>query len=166
MDAAAFGALYEETFDAVYRYALVLSNDRDVAEDIAAEVYLRAWRKRGAFRGDGRFLSWLLSITHNYASTSLRRAGREVADDDAVRRGADQTAEDPAPALSSEQCGQLYAAIRALTPEQQRVIVLRFFEEWPHARIAEHLGRQASAVRSLQYRALQRLRLELERRHD
>ena len=42
-----FAALYAETFDAVYRYACVLMGDAGQAEDIAADVYLRAWRQRG-----------------------------------------------------------------------------------------------------------------------
>jgi RNA polymerase sigma-70 factor (ECF subfamily) len=158
IDARAFAALYEETFDAVYRYALLLAGNRDTAEDIAAEVYLRAWRKRGAFRGEGAFLSWLLSITHNYATTSLRKAGREITDEETIQQEAEREADSPAPSLSGGERRRLYGAIRTLTAEQQQVIVLRFFQEWPHARIARHLGKEIPAIRSMQYRALHSLR--------
>ena len=49
-DSAAFGQLYEQTVDSVYRYALVLVRDRDRAEDVAADVYLKAWKNRGGLR--------------------------------------------------------------------------------------------------------------------
>ena len=84
--AGEFSALYEETFDAVYRYATVLAGDPNVAEDIASEVYFRAWRSRGSYRGDGSQLSWLLSITHNTAATLLKRRARERPDTETVER--------------------------------------------------------------------------------
>ena len=60
---AGFAQLYEATFDAVYRYAYVLTG----RAELAADVYVRAWRARDAYRGQGTLLSWLLSITHNCA---------------------------------------------------------------------------------------------------
>ena len=158
----AFAALYAETFDAVYRYACALTADATVAEDVAADVYLRAWRKRDSFRGDGKPLSWLLSITHNCATSIRRGSSREVVTMDVLEtrpapaRGPESTA------LASSQRHILMDAIRKLTLEQQHVLILRFFQEWSHAEIAAQLGRKETAVRALQYRALKRLRKFME----
>ena len=160
-----FASLYEETFDAVYRYALVLSGDPDEAEDISAEVYLRAWCKRHAYRGDGPVLSWLLSIAHNYTVTTRRKASRETVDSDAVLAHAgDAVVPEPA-ALTAIDRSAVLSLLRELTPEQREVIVRRFFCEWTHAEIAKHTRRMEAAVRALQYRALRHLRTLLESGH-
>ena len=71
---AGFAQLYEATFDAVYRYAYVLTG----RAELAADVYVRAWRARDAYRGQGTLLSWLLSITHNCAMRVTQQRSREV----------------------------------------------------------------------------------------
>ena len=156
--ASEFSALYEETFDAVYRYATVLAGDPNVAEDIASEVYFRAWRSRGSYRGEGSQLSWLLSITHNTAATLLKRRARERPDTEIVERRAGAVEGPERSAETSDDRAVLLRAIQQLTPEQQQVVVLRFFGDWSHGEIASRLGRREDAVRALQYRALKQLR--------
>lgn len=158
----AFAALYADTFDAVYRYACALTSDASLAEDVAADVYLRAWRKRHTFRGDGKPLSWLLSITHNCVSTMRRGSSHEIVTMDLLETRPTATLGPEPTALASSQRHILMDAIRKLTLEQQQVLILRFFQEWSHAEIAEQLGRKETAVRALQYRALKRLRNFLE----
>ena len=158
LNAEGFATVYSETFDAVYRYAYVLAGNQAQAEDIAAEVFLRAWRKRASYRGDGRVLSWLLSITHNCAATSLRRGARETPDlETVIARGGEAPAPDDE-AVAAADGRQMHALIEALTPEQQQVIVLRFFQDWSHAQIAKELNRKEGAIRAVQHRALRRLR--------
>ena len=133
LDAAGFATVYAETFDAVYRYAYVLARNPVQAEDIAAEVFLRAWRKRASYRGDGRVLSWLLSITHNCAATVLRRGARETPDLEMVLAHGGEAPAPDAEAVAAADGTHMQALIAALTPEQQQVIVLRFFQDWSHA---------------------------------
>ena len=160
---AQFAALYDETFDAVYRYARTLTSDAVIAEDVAAEVYLRAWRQRASFRGEGRPLSWLLSITHNFAITTMRKAGRETIDAEVGLKRESPAPSPESAAIATGQREMILAALQHLTPEQQQVVVLRFFADWSHAEIGAQLGRKESAVRALQYRALRRLRGVMER---
>ncbi len=72
LDLAEFRGLYEESFDTVYRYACALTGDLSLAEDVAADTFMRAWRSRDNYRAEGPVLSWLLSITHNTARTAIR----------------------------------------------------------------------------------------------
>lgn len=162
LDSEAFTRLYEETVDAVYRYSWMLVRDACVAEDICAEVYLRAWRARASFRGDGRALSWVLSIAHNCA-LSLFRGGRTVEADLSTLSETPDTSDRPEDLLvAAADSRRLQEAIHELTDEQQQVIFLRFFEGLPHDRVAERIGRNANAVRALQFRALHHLRKSLE----
>lgn len=152
-----FSELYERSIDSVYRYACVLVSDRDRAEDVAADVFLRAWRGRNGLRDDASALPWLLTITHNSAM-SLLRSSREVADIDALPEAEDETA-DPTTELFAElETTRIQDAIRRLTPEQQQVVLLRFFEGLPHEEVARRLNSNANAVRATQFRALARLR--------
>ncbi|MEE9278262.1 MAG: sigma-70 family RNA polymerase sigma factor [Dehalococcoidia bacterium] len=156
-----FGRLYCETFDTVYRYASTLTSNATEAEDIAAEVFIRAWQSRARFRGEGSVLSWLLSITHNCAQTAIRKRGRESVDLDLVAGRADP-AVDPGTALCARAFGmELQFAIRELTPSQQQVIFLRFVEGLSTEAIARRLGRGPDAVRALQSRAIKSLRVRL-----
>lgn len=158
-----FGRTYENHVGSVFRYALLMVRDPVRAEDVTAEVFLRAWRSRESFRGDGTPLSWLLSITHNCALTLLR-SERSEADVDAIEEPRDPTG-DPAGHVDAESDkAELQRAIGHLTAEQQQVVLLRFFEGLPHDQVAARLGRNPNAVRAIQFRALCRLRRLLEDR--
>jgi RNA polymerase sigma-70 factor (ECF subfamily) len=144
----------------VYRFAFSIAGDPDSAEDIAAETYLRAWKARESCRAGGEPVSWLLAITHNCAVDLLRSRREQVALDsiaDPEDPGCDETS-----ALSETDVDLIHHAIRRLTPEQQQVIFLRFYEEMPHDTVAARLGRTPNAVRALQFRALSRLKRILE----
>ena len=75
-DTAWFARVYDESFDTVYRYALTLVRDEPRAEDVTSEVFLKAWKAREQFRGEGNLVSWLLSITHNSALSMVRAESR------------------------------------------------------------------------------------------
>lgn len=160
-DTAWFSELYERTIDSVYRYAHVLVRDPDRAEDVAADVFLRAWRSRASLRDDQSALSWLLTITHNSAMTVLR-ATREVSDIDALQEAEDESADPTAELFAELEAARVHDAIRLLTLEQQQVVFLRFFEGLPHEEVAQRLGSNSNAVRATQFRALSRLRKLLQ----
>ena len=158
-DKAWFERVYGETFDTVYRYAITLVRDESRAEDVASDVFLKAWKARDQFRGDGNLVSWLLSITHNAALTMVRADARHPITDAAILELSPDPDVGPAESLIlAADAEQVRAAMLHLTAEQQQVLFLRFFEGHSHEAIAEKLGRQANAVRALQFRALNRLR--------
>jgi RNA polymerase sigma-70 factor (ECF subfamily) len=161
LDRETFATLYEETFASVYRYALLLTSDPAQAEDLVADVYLRAWHARDRYRGDGKVLSWLLSMTHNLGVSGNRRRARG----EAVRRTMQPDLLSPSPEhelLRAASAEELHAAIRKLTMDHQVVILLRFFEGRSHLEVGEILDRAPTAVRALQYRALKNLRALLD----
>jgi RNA polymerase sigma-70 factor (ECF subfamily) len=155
-----FVDLYESTCESVYRFALMLMRDPSAAEDVAAEVYLRAWRARDRFEERGTPVAWVLSITRNCALDELRKR-RQERNLEAIAEHEDPT-QHLAPELSENDVTAIHGAIRCLTREQQQVIFLRFYEELPHESVALKLGRNPNAVRAIQFRALSRLRKLLE----
>lgn len=66
-------ALTRRHADAVYRVALSVTRDHDLAEDVAQDALLKAWQALPSFRGDAPLKNWLLRITHNTAISALRR---------------------------------------------------------------------------------------------
>ena len=160
-DSEWFGQLYASTVDSVYRYALTLTRDAGPAEDLTSDAYLKAWRNRSSLRDDGRALPWLMSIVHNQAISQMRAAG-EVADVSLLDDHEDHTADPTAALFAESDAAALQAAMRQLTADQQQVLFLRFFEGLPHESVAARLGRNANAVRAIQFRALSRLRTLLE----
>ena len=157
-----FAGLYAATCDSVYRYALMLVREPYSAEDISAEVYLRAWRSRDGFSERGTAIAWLFSITRNCALDELRKRREQVQldattefQDISVSLGFE---------LSETDIAAVHEALQRLTPEQQQVIFLRFYEELPHESVAARLGKTPNAVRAIQFRALARMRTLLEAR--
>lgn len=69
----AFEQLVREFQADVYRFAWHLTRDRDLADDVTQDAFLRAFRFIDGFRGDRKFGSWLFSITRNCAMDALRR---------------------------------------------------------------------------------------------
>ena len=160
--AEGFGLLYEETFDTVYRYARTLMNEPAEAEDVTADVYLQAWRKRDTFRGRSTAIAWLLSITHNSAMSKLRTRGRETTAPEWVFDTADHHNNPEREVLANATGAEVRAAIRRLTQKQQSVILLRFFAGHSHKETAARLGLNSDAVRALQLRALRTLGEDVE----
>ena len=162
LNADGFAALFVENYPLAVRYAARFTHDRTRAEDVAAEAFLRGWRNRHRLRAVEEARAWLLSITHNCAISQLRLDRREIVDSERVRAQATLTTDDPGPAVDAPARTALHRAVARLSPDQRRVLELRFFDGWPPARIATLLGRDARAVRSLQYCALQRRRAQLQ----
>jgi RNA polymerase sigma-70 factor (ECF subfamily) len=160
-DNAWFSELYERTFDGAYRYACMLTHDPDRAEDIVADAYLRAWRHRSSLRADSSATSWILSVTRNCVIDEIRKR-KTLVNLDNVGDPEDQSDEKSPAELTDAQRQFIQAAIQQLTPEQQRVVFLRFYQQLPHEQVARELGRTPNAVRAIQFRALSQLRKLLE----
>ena len=162
-DEAWFAAIYESTFDNVFRYSSALTRNSHVAEDVTAETFLRVWRSRENYRGEGSVLAWILTIARNCATTALNSRKEEL-DLALIIDPEDPTLTQDADA-DSPNIEALQAALAELTAEQQQVIFLRFFKELPHEAVAAELGRNPAAVRAIQFRALHRMRKLMEAGH-
>lgn len=167
-DQDAYGVLYEHYVDLVYRYAYLRTRNRQVAEDLTSETFLRGLRRIDSFVWQGRDIAaWFLTITRNLvfdlAKSSTYRL--EVSSADLPSRPDDSATSPEEFAVRREREEELLAALRLLTPEQAECLVLRFMEGLSLAESAEILGRSENAVKQLQLRALRAMRRGLGRAH-
>lgn len=158
-DEAALDALVRRHADAVFRIALSVSGDRDAAQDVAQDAFLKAFRALGSFRGDASFRTWLLTIAANTARGVMRRQGRRRETDlDAITPLASQErSPDEAAELSTEAA----RARRALAqlPEKQRLSVqLRVDEGLSFREIGDVIGSTEGAARVNYFHGIRRLR--------
>jgi len=156
---AALGALVRRHADAVYRVALAIAGDPDVAQDVSQDAFLKAFRALGGFRGDAAFRTWLLTIAANAARGALRRQGRRKETElEAVPSiASDERGPDEATELSSESA-RARAALARL-PEKQRLSVqLRVDEGLSFREIAEVVGSTEGAARVNYFHGVRKLR--------
>jgi RNA polymerase sigma-70 factor, ECF subfamily len=155
LDPGALAELYDRHFDGIYRYLYTRVRHQADAEDLTEQVFLKMVDSIHRFRPRGVPLSsWLYRIAHNLLVDRYRRAGREAVElSDRIRDTSPQA--DPAMLLQrTEERQRLFDAFRRLTPEQQRVIALRFIDRLDVDVIAQMMNRRPGAIHSMQHRAL------------
>jgi len=153
-DAQAFGRLYDASVDRIYRYIFFRVTDADLAEDLTAAVFLKAWEGLARYRPDGPFLAWLYTIARNTVIDHYRTRRKSVSLDQAVIR------QDPgfdAKVDLQDEVDTLKRSMLGLTDEQREVLTLRFIADMETAEIAERMKKSEGAIRALQMRALQAL---------
>jgi RNA polymerase sigma-70 factor (ECF subfamily) len=156
-DTQAFAQLYRAYVDNIYRYIYFRVNAIPVAEDLTADVFMKALE--GLPRYQDRavpFLGWLYRIAHARLVDYYRRS-RQHEDIDALELGIVQDLDAP---LMAE---HVRTALHTLTDEQQQVVILRFVEGRSLQETAELLGKTEGAIKTMQHRALQSLARALQR---
>ena len=124
-------------------YLLGMVRRPDVADDLAQEVFQRAWRARDRYRDEGHERAYLLKIADRLVVDRSRRLGLELTVDETVWREVEPAADESSPLdeiARSETSQHLAAALDRLTPAQKRVLLLRFFGDLTFEEIAESLG--------------------------
>ena len=163
LDPGAWTDLYERYHARIFTYLRYRVGSDEVAEDIAATVFLEAVERIGSFTYRGVPVSaWLYRIAHNLAADHLRRNSRRPVEplDDGVRASS-TTPDDIVERDLARQ--DLAVALEALTDDQRQVVLLKFIGGFTGAQVAEILEKPEGAVKSLQHRALKALRRTLER---
>ena len=158
-DAEAFGQLYDQHFDRIYRYLAFKTGDRTEAEDLTQQVFLKAWDAIGSYKPKGTpFASWLFRIAHNQLVDHLRKQSKRK------EAPLEETVMAPSssdPSLIAEKnlrIEELAAACEHLTEAQREVISLRFAAGLSTAEVAKAMGRSEGAIKQLQHSALVALR--------
>lgn len=157
-----FAALYNESRDDLFSYLAYLTADRDLAEELTAAAFERAFRKRGLFRARrGDLRGWLFSIARNLAIDALRVRPREGALEllGELGGGVDESAQ-------ADNRLELAEAMRRLQPRERELIALKFFAGLENGEISSVLKISRSNVGTQLHRAMERLRAELINRAD
>jgi RNA polymerase sigma-70 factor, ECF subfamily len=151
-----FDALYRSSAADVYAYVASLLHDRAAAEDITAQAFERAFRRRRSFnprRGDER--AWLFGIARNAALDELRRRRRQAA---LVVDPEDPVTDAAYEAPDAERRAAVRTALAVLEPREREIVALKFHAELSNAEIAHVLGVSESAAGTRLHRAVTKLR--------
>jgi RNA polymerase sigma-70 factor (ECF subfamily) len=156
-----FDALYRRSFPRVYGYVATLLRDRSAAEEVTAQAFERAYRRRRTFRASrGSQEAWLFGIARNAALDELRRRKRraslEVDPEDTAAISPDEHADG---ALRRE---TVRAALGRLAPRERELVALKFAGGLSNEEIARVVGISASNVGTRLHRTLEKLRRDCD----
>jgi RNA polymerase sigma-70 factor (ECF subfamily) len=144
-DPAAFEELVREFQADVYRFAWHLTRDRDLAEDVTQDAFLRAFRFIDGFRGDRKFGSWLFSIARNCAMDALARRRFPLLHH--LDREVEGSVSDPSAHA------ELDAALRSISAEHREAFLLVEVFGLDYREASDVLGVPVGTVKSRMFRA-------------
>lgn len=155
-DRAAFERIYNLLVDDLYSYIRGQCRNETVAEDLVANVFLKAWRSAKGYRPSSHtFRRWIFTIARNEVRDYWRASQRtlpmvefDISDERHLEIEADPV----------ETRRLVQQALATLTDEQRQVVVLRYFSNKSHEEIATILGKREGAVRAQLMRALRQMR--------
>ncbi|MBI4732854.1 MAG: sigma-70 family RNA polymerase sigma factor [Chloroflexi bacterium] len=154
-DRQALAEIYDLYSPGLYRYAMRLLGDPNLAEECVAETFSRFLHALSGHKGPRDYVqAYLYRVAHNWIADLFRRdpPPEELTEDRPDTGLSPETA-----AEQDMHDARLRAAIRRLTPDQQQVILLKYGEDWDNEAVARALQKPAGAIKSLQHRALARL---------
>jgi len=151
-------SLYEEYYDKLAHYVYVHIGNKEEAEDIAGEVFLRALKSLKSYKEQGiPMQGWLFRIAHNLTVDYIRKANkrRTVPMDSVILTGEDNPVDAAEKNIEFERVTE---AMKQLTIEQREVINLRFFGGLTSKEAGDVLSKSDSAVREMQRAAIEKIR--------
>jgi RNA polymerase sigma-70 factor, ECF subfamily len=172
-DDRAFAELVRRYEGKIFRLAQHITQNREDAEDVLQETFLKSYEHLDQFQGQSKFYTWIVRIAVNQALMKLRRrkTDKSVSLDEGIDTGEDTVTreiaawdEDPEQRFSREELGELLdSAIQSLAPPYRSVFVLRDIDELSTEETADALGLSVPAVKSRLLRARLQLREKLTR---
>ena len=172
-DNRAFAELVKHYEAKIFRLAQHITQNREDAEDVLQETFLKAYEHLDQFQGNSKFYTWIVRIAVNQALMKLRRrrTDKSVSLDETIDTGEDTVTrevaawgEDPEQQFTREELGQILdASIQSLAPTYRSVFLLRDVDDLSTEETAEALGLSVPAVKSRLLRARLQLREKLTR---
>lgn len=145
----------------IFLVILRFVRNREDARDLTQEAFIRAYRSKESFRGDASLYTWIyriaVNLALNYKSRSHISSLTSLEDaPEMIEQG------DPSDSIGHKELRtRIDLAIAQLPDRQRAVFILRYYEEKPHAEIAEMLGITEGAVKANYHQAIKKLRKEL-----
>ncbi len=164
-DSQAFGKVYDIFVDAIYRYVYYRVKNEEV-EDLVEVVFLKAWENIGKYKkGKYQFSAWLFRIAHNLVIDYYRTNEKVSSLDEQMEEKLIDYKREHQPLKKAEDRlnnDLLFEALNKLKKPYQDLIVLKFVNGFSNEEVAKILGKRASALRVMQFRALKELKKMLE----
>jgi RNA polymerase sigma-70 factor (ECF subfamily) len=172
-DAAAFAELVTRYGTQIFGRFYRRLGDRQEAEDLTQEVFLRLYRHRKRYRPQAKFATWLFHIAQNLLRNALRSRLRRpcqrlesvvctLGEDAIMERLFYRKGEAPSRSLERAELAEVVrAAVSGLANRQRTAMELHQFHEWTYSEVAAEMKMTAKAAKSLLYRARNQLRNSL-----
>lgn len=158
-DTEAFGLLYDQYVDIVFRYVLFRVDDRSLAEDVTSETFLRALRRISSVSYQGKDVgAWFVTIARNLVLDHVKSSRYRMEVATAEPAESKRFASGPeSQVLADAAAGELLRCVGMLGDDQRECVTLRFLRGFSVAETARAMGRNEGAVKALQHRAVRRL---------
>jgi RNA polymerase sigma-70 factor (ECF subfamily) len=160
-DAEAFAVLYDRHSRAAYSLAYRMMGERQAAEDLAQDAFLKVWRSATSYRADrGSVRTWLLSIVHNRGIDQLRSLASRRRTQEKIEASTpkSQPSEASAESWRNSQREQVREALSTLPKEQLKILELAYFSGYTHVEIAELLDVPLGTVKGRMRLGLKKIR--------
>ena len=164
-DKSAFEELVKRHQDLVFSLSFKLTGNRELANDVAQEAFIRAWKAIEKFRGDSTFGTWIYRITVNTAWTLRKKAKKHYSlniEDTQEPVVIDEKKDPELVAINSDLSVVLRKALNQIPLEQRIIVELKNIEGRSHKEIADYLDISVTAAKVRLHRAHQKLRNILE----
>ena len=160
-DRSAFAPLYEASSAKLFGVVLRILRNRQQAEEVLQEVYIRIWRRAADYRPEkGTPMTWMITIARNRALDRRRQQKPELPLDEAEGYGetADSTPSPLAQTIAGEEGRALAACLEELGDEQRGCITLAYREGFTHGELAARFDTPLGTVKSWIHRGLRQLK--------
>ncbi|MGH2363492.1 MAG: sigma-70 family RNA polymerase sigma factor [Chloroflexota bacterium] len=164
-DSAALSALYQRYAGAVFSLAFRVVNDREAAEELLNEAFVRVWRQAPLFDARrGKFSTWLLSVARNLSIDELRsrrarpRKADPVGDEDVPSDLVDEHIDVEAEVWQHERRALIREAMEQLPAPQREALELAYFHGLTQSEVAARLGDPLGTTKTRMRLGLQKLR--------
>jgi len=156
---SAFGSLYDRYQPMIYRFVFVKVGRREDAEDLTHQVFISAWTNIRSYKDLGHpFSSWLYKIARNQIIDHYRARRNETSLDEMDPENFVEAAAAEAGTATKMEVEKVRRAIKALKPDYQDVIIMRFVEDLPLKEVAKAMDRTEGAIKLMQHRAIKELK--------
>ena len=166
-DSEAFATLYDRHNRAAFSLAYRMMGDRQAAEDLAQDAFLKVWRGAGSYRAErGSVRTWILSIVHNRGIDQLRSHASRRRTQDRIEASAprSQPSEAFAETWRNSQRDQIREALNTLPAEQLKILELAYFSGYTHVEISKLLSLPLGTVKGRMRLGLKKIRNFFESR--
>ncbi len=154
-----FSEVYERYFKDVYKYALSLSRDAQIAEEVTQETFFKALKNIDSFRGQCKLYVWLCQIAKNTYFTYTGKETHSAYDDSLLPTAAEGGLEEKL--LQSETAFEIHKALHRLEDPYKEVFSLRVLGQLSFKQIGELFGKTESWARVTFHRAKLKIKEEL-----
>ncbi|WP_332835311.1 RNA polymerase sigma factor SigX [Bacillus sp. FJAT-44742] len=159
-----FDRIYETYHQSLFQYLFYLVKNRDTAEELVQEVYIKVFQSYAGFEGKSSEKTWLYSVARHVGIDWIRKQNRQkrkwlglfsVASEEEIK--------DPSPlpdeiVMSRDGIQMIYSSLQKCNLDQQQVIILRYIDSLTIKETAEILNWSESKVKTTQHRAIQKLK--------